>query len=268
MNRKMRFFAILLCFITAMTLCTFPVTVSAEEAGAETAEFVETDTAVSDNPDNPADSITGMPDSGTEAPASEIPETSQENVENASTYNTVFTRIWEFVTTYSGETLSVVGSAILLILNLILKHTSSKTSKDTKTTLEAIKNEVGETLGGQNSVVSVVNNMIDSYNSLSQNYSAMKESYDRYGAMEGERNRVVGAALATNAAILEILTTVYVNSKNLPQGVKDLVNLKYANCLKTLEDDEQLRAVVEAVRDNIGTAKSTGIKTEDMGDNL
>ena len=82
----------------------------------------------------------------------------------------------------------------------------------------------------------------------------MKESYDQHGALEGERNRVVGAVLATNSAILEILTTVYVNSKNLPQGVKDLVNLKYANCLKTLEDDKQLMAIVEAVRNNIGSA--------------
>ena len=82
----------------------------------------------------------------------------------------------------------------------------------------------------------------------------MKEAYVQYGAMEGERNRVVGAVFATNAAILEILTTVYVNSKNLPQGVKDLVNLKYANCLKTLEDDKQLIAIVEAVRNNLGNA--------------
>jgi hypothetical protein len=64
---------------------------------------------------------------------------------------------------------------------------------------------------------------------------------------------VVGAVLATNTAILEILTMVYTNSKNLPQGVKDLVNLKYANCLKTLDDDEKVKAIVTAVRENIGT---------------
>ena len=106
--------------------------------------------------------------------------------------------------------------------------------------------------------------MIDGYNDMSQKYDAMKESYDQYGATEGERNRVVGAVFATNAAILEILTTVYVNSKNLPQGVKDLVNLKYANCLKTLQDDKQLIAIVEAVRNNLGNAtESTETKTED-----
>ena len=153
-----------------------------------------------------------------------------------------------------------------MILNLVLKHSSSKMSKETKKALENIKGEVEETLGGQTSVVKVVNDMIDGYNGLSNNYKDMKEAYDQYGAMEGERNRVVGAVLATNAAILEILTTVYVNSKNLPQGVKDLVNLKYANCLKTLEDDKQLMAIVEAVRNNIGSATGD-TETETNTDN-
>lgn len=252
---KKRFFAILLCLIAVMTLCVFPMTVSAEEASAETSETVETETPTVDEP------VVETPAPEPETPLPEAPEASEGG---ESTYHTLFTRIWEFVSTYSGETLSAVGSVILLILNLILKHSSSKMSKETKKTLENIKGEVEETLGGQNSVVVVANKMIDGYNDMSQKYDAMKESYDQYGATEGERNRVVGAVFATNAAILEILTTVYVNSKNLPQGVKDLVNLKYANCLKTLEDDKQLIAIVEAVRNNLGNAtESTETKTED-----
>ena len=241
---KKRFFAMLLCIIAVMTLCVFPVTVSAEEVSAETSETVETETPTVDEP------VVETPAPEPETPLPEAPEDSG----GESTYHTLFTRVWEFVSTYSGETLSVIGTIVLLILNFILKFSSSKMSKETKEKLEKIKGEVEETLGGQTSVVEVVNNMIDGYNGLSKNYSDMKESYDQYGALEGERNRVVGAVLATNSAILEILTTVYVNSKNLPQGVKDLVNLKYANCLKTLEDDKQLMAIVEAVRNNIGSA--------------
>jgi hypothetical protein len=109
--------------------------------------------------------------------------------------------------------------------------------------------------------VGVVNEMVDGYN-------ALKQSYDKYGETEDDRNRVVGALVAQNTAILEILTTVYANSKNLPQGVKDLVNLKYANCLKSLDDDEQLKAIITAVRENIGTSMTVepteekGTKTE------
>lgn len=249
---KKRFFAMLLCIIAVMTLCVFPVTVSAEEVSAETSETVETEAPTVYEP------VVETPDPEPETPLPEDPE----EPEGESAYHTVFTRVWEFVTTYSGESLSVVGSVMLLILNLILKRSSSKMSKETNKTLKNIKCEVEETLGGQNSVVSVANKMIDGYNDMSRKYDAMKESYDQYGATEDERNRVVGAVFATNAAILEILTTVYVNSKNLPQGVKDLVNLKYANCLKTLEDDKQLIAIVEAVRNNLGNATESTSTTK------
>lgn len=236
---KKRIFAILLCLIVVMTLCVVPMTVSAEEFGSETAG------PVADHP-----TVEEL------APAPETPVfISSEGVgEGENSHNTIFTRVWEFVRTYSNETITFVGSLILLILNLVLRRANSKMSKETKEALEIIKGGVGETLGGQNSVVDVTNKMIDGYNGLSQRYDAMKESYDLYGATEDERNRIVGAVFASNMAVLEILSTVYVNSKNLPQGVKDLVNLKYANCLKALGDDKQLRAIVEAVRNNIGAA--------------
>lgn len=230
---KKRILAMLLCIIAVMTLCVFSVTVSAEETGALDTSPIGTE--------SPIVEVTAS-----DAPVTDTPN-SPEKVNN-----TLFSRIWEFVTAYSGETLSVLGSAVLLILTLALKHSTTKAARETRKTLDSIKTEVGETLGGQDSVVNVVNKMIDGYNGLSEKYGAMKESYELYGATEGERNRVVGAVLATNTAILDILSTVYVNSKNLPQGVKDLVNLKYANCLKTLEDDKRLMAIVAAVRDNLG----------------
>ena len=86
--------------------------------------------------------------------------------------------------------------------------------------------------------------MVDSYND-------MKTSYDEYGKLENNRNKLVGVLVAQTSAILEMLVTVYPNSKNLPQGVKDRINLTYANCLKMIGDDEQLLAVVKAVRKSI-----------------
>ena len=219
---KKRLFAILLCLIAIMTLCVFPVTASAESA---------------------------------------VDEIASENGEIDNSSHTLFTRMWEFFSAYSSETISVMGSAVLLVFNFVLKRSNSKASKDTDKSLHFIKEEISATHGSQNAVVSVVNNMIDGYNSLSQKYDAMNESYELYGATEDERNRIVGAVFATNTAILEILTTVYVNSKNLPQGVKDIVNLKYANCLKALDDDTQLRAIVEAVRNNIGKATESSEDT-------
>jgi hypothetical protein len=234
-------------------LFTFPVTVCAEDVLSEPVETVQTESTVDD-------------ESSVEDPASEpeppVPDATEGVVEEESVAPTVFTRVWEFVENNTQETLSIVGTVSLLIMNLILKHSGTKTSKETKIALENITGDVGMTLGGQQSVVEVVNRLIDGYNELSKRYDALKESYDKYGMTEDERNRVSGAVLATNTAILEILTTVYTNNRNLPQGVKDLVNLKYANCLKSLEDDERLIAIVEAVRTNIGETAESAKKDE------
>lgn len=148
---------------------------------------------------------------------------------------------------------TAIGSAALFILNFLLKNSSKKSADATKRSLSDISDVVSGTNNGQAAVIGVINNLVDGYNELKLNYDEMKNSYDTYGAAEAERNRVVGAVFATNTAILEILTTVYANNRNLPQGVKDLVNLQYANCLKTLENDEQLKAIAASVRENIGS---------------
>lgn len=148
---------------------------------------------------------------------------------------------------------TAIGSAALFVLNFLLKNSSKKSADATKRSLSDISDVVSGTNNGQTAVVGAINNLIAGYNELKLNYDEMKNSYDTYGAAEAERNRVVGAVFATNTAILEILTTVYANNRNLPQGVKDLVNLQYANCLKTLENDEQLKAIAASVRENIGS---------------
>ena len=148
---------------------------------------------------------------------------------------TIFTRLKEYAVTYKTEILGAAGDVALLVLAVILKKRVASVKGDTSLTGDS-----------QKSVVNAVNGMIDGYN-------ALRESYDKYGLTEDDRNRVVGALVAQNTAILEILTTITVNNKNTPQGVKDIAMLKYANCLKTLEDDEQLKAIVTSVRESIGT---------------
>jgi hypothetical protein len=225
---KKRFFSMVLCIIAAMTLCVFPLTVGAEDLGTVRTELTELSAADEPTPDP--------------EPSPTVPAAPEGSDGGDSTYHTLFSRVWEFVSTYPEESVSILGTLVLVVFNIVLKVSGSKTSKDTK----RIKESVESSLETQTSMVNVFNQMIDGYN-------AMDKSYKSYGLTEDNRNRIVGAVFATNTAILEILTTVYANSKNLPQGVKDLVNLKYANCLKTLEDDEKLCAIVQAVRNNIGT---------------
>lgn len=145
------------------------------------------------------------------------------------------TRVVEYAKQNKEALLGLLGDGAILVLALLIKKKSAKIKQGTDVTNAA-----------QGAMVSAVNGMIDGYN-------AMKASYDQYGVTEADRNRVVGALVAQNTAMLEILMTAYGNSKNLPQGVKDLIYLKYANCMKQLGDDEQILAIVEAVKQNINS---------------
>ena len=168
---------------------------------------------------------------------------------------TLLTRLWEYAEENSEKILGILGDVAVAALVIYGKVRSDKKSKKLSLQLADVNSDVSTTLRGQGAVVDVVNTMVESHNTLTAEYKIFKDVLERYGATEYERNRVVGALVAQTTAILEILTTVYANSKNLPQGVKDLVNLKYAKCLKSLENDEQLKNLIDAVRNNIGTEK-------------
>lgn len=179
-----------------------------------------------------------------EADEEVVESTTAESTE--SEYHTLFTRLWEYCMTYKTEIVGVAGDIAIFVLALFIKLRNDKRTANIAQGIISIKGDTTDTTKAQTSVVGVVNEMVDGYN-------ALKQSYDKYGETEDDRNRVVGTLVAQNAAMLEILTTITVNNKNLPQGIKDIVMLKYANCLKALDDDEKLKAVVTSVRESIGT---------------
>lgn len=243
---KKRSFATLACALALTLFCIFPVSATSIE-NINTEKSIENVAPV------------------TEAVKPEVNPSVEDNDGKftfTEKYNTLFTRIWEYVNANSTKIIGIAGDAAIFILAVFFNTKNNRKAKTLAGDLMQTKSDTYQILNGQGSVVEAVNGMIDAYNNLSEEYQKLKKSYDEYGATEGDRNRVVGALVAQNTAILEILTTVYVNSKNLPQGVKDLVNLKYANCLKSLEDDEQLKAIVEAVRNKIGTNMITEEEAE------
>jgi hypothetical protein len=166
-------------------------------------------------------------------------------------YNTFFTRIWEFVENNSTAVISAAGSGLVLVANAIMKAANSKSAKQVSEQLVSLMKDTG-------SVVDVINQMIVGYNSmkdsnehLEHGYADMKAAYEANALKEDDRNRLIGAVMVQNTAILEMFASIYVHNKNLPQGVRDLVILKYANTLKALDDDAMLCSIVEAVREKI-----------------
>lgn len=167
------------------------------------------------------------------------------------TYQTIFTRIWEFVEANKTEVVSAAGSGLIIIVNAIIKSANSKGTKEVKELLHVIKGDASGTANAQSSVINAVNNLISGYNGLQSGYDEMRTAYEAYQSVEDDRNRLIGAVMVQNTALLEILSSVYVHNKNLPQGVKDLVVLKYANAQKALGDDAILKAIVDSVREKI-----------------
>lgn len=170
---------------------------------------------------------------------------------------TVFSRIWEFALDNKETLASVAGFAAVFIASIVEASKTSKKSKEISDDVKVVLNGTSTVANSQGGVIGAVNELIGSYNSL-------KETYDSYEGAEDDRNKLVGVLVMQTTAILEILTAVYANSKNLPQGVKDIVNLKYARLLKGLESDETLRACVEMVRKGIlGGGEEDGVAEED-----
>ena len=159
---------------------------------------------------------------------------------------TIFGKALEFATMHKVGIANILQSTLVVLATAFLRSKINTIQLDTTATAT----EAGKIGSSQDAVAKAVNALIDSNSDLS-------EKYTDYGNLENDRNKVSGAVLLTNTAILEILTTVYSNSKNLPQGVKDLVNLKYANCLTALQNDDQLSSLVKLVRGAIGDMMTT-----------
>ena len=175
--------------------------------------------------------------------------------ESDFSWQTLFSRVWEFAVENKTEVLGAAGNALLFCMTLLMKRSNGIQMQDIKSDLKIVKADAGGTASSQVSVVSAMNGLIGGYNQ-------MYESYEKYGQTEEDRNKLIGAVMVQNTTILEILSTVYVNSKNMPQGVKDLVNLKYANCLKAIGDDETLLAIVSAVREKVSASSESDTENE------
>lgn len=229
---------ILACVIT-VAFCAAPVPCSAQEAAdVET----ETDGLIADE----------TAESGEDTPK----DADEKAGEPVFAQNTVFTRIWEYCITNKTEVLGLAGDAVIFLLAIFVKLRNDRKTKMVASDLAIVKGDAAVTASSQSSVVRAVNSMIDGYNE-------MRTSYELYGNTEADRNRLVGAVMVQNTAILDMLQTVYANSKNLPQGVKDVIMIKYANTLKALDSDEILSAVVDSVHEKVSAGAAISEISED-----
>lgn len=161
---------------------------------------------------------------------------------------------------------SKIGIAALIIFETAGAIVTKLRSKSLKNELKKLMKNTKGVFDSQSGVVEVINKLIDGYNALNSKYTAAQES-------EAEREKVFAAVFLQNIAILDILDTVFVNLKNLPQGTKDIVNVRYAKCLSLIDDDEKLAECASYIRKfltegevkaNVEDNTEEGINTEEV----
>lgn len=230
-------------FCVILALC-FVMSVSAEAVATE-------DTTVEDV--SGSDNVPTVDDSTSQGSGNAITEETVKETGEAI-YNTIFTRIFEFFEINKETIIMVFGFAGTIFITIRDIRRKIRVDNDSGATQQKILSDIGGMINSQNGVVDVVNGLTNSYDEMRRKYTA-------YEDVEDDRNKLVGAVLVQNAAILDILSSVYVNA-NLPQGVKDIVQLKYAHCQTALNNDDQLRACVNAVHAALD-AKENNADTEE-----
>lgn len=151
----------------------------------------------------------------------QIPTEETDETEETAVPETFFTRLESWFNDSFLEFLSTVnfGSILACIVVAITEKKGNK--KNTTLTLE----KLGLNTESNGEVVKTVNALIENYNATIEKLNEMESKNEK-------RDMICGELETFTKAILEILTTVYANNKNIPQAVKDLVSLKYVNALK------------------------------------
>jgi hypothetical protein len=230
-------FGLIVCAMLVLPCFAEESTESAETEPVETTETVPFDTEEEPAETEEIPEVEEPDQSGQEADE-ELAET-DDGIEHD-----IFSRALEFATEYKEMLSEFVCSAALMFFAALVDYRNKKRNDDLSGDLKVVKGDAAGTVQAHGSMINAVNSMITGYN-------GMRESYEKYESVEDDRNKLIGAMMVQNTALLEILTTVYVNNKNLPQGVKDMVTLRYCNSQKLLGDDQALRAIVEAVREKV-----------------
>lgn len=181
----------------------------------------------------------------------------------------VFTRIYEFVTTNKTDIFSITGSIALLVFGFITKKGSVANVANVKSMIASVQSENSDINKVQNAIVNALNQMIEGYDNINNICTSMFEKYkeifdvfleiresngelsedlkksyrelaEQLNAANSTIKNLLEKEMTQNSNIMQVLTSVYTNSKALPQGVKDLVQLKYSDNLKLIAEEKEI----------------------------
>ena len=230
----------LLIAIFAAVLCI--VTVGAEEIPADPEE--DQASVVEDIPIVDVGAV-----SEDSAPASS-------GTESDGVISRAVNNVTEFIEWHKDRIIMIAGFVATLYFTIMSKRGQKKDNEKNSVGLSNVQSGIVELENVMNKIIDGFNDIAQKYEDLSAAYDAMKEKYTEYEGVEDDRNKITSAVMLECSAILDIMVSVYSNSSHLPQGEKDLIMYKFSKCLSALDNDEKLRACIDAVRSVISAERS------------
>ena len=194
----------------------------------------------------------------------ETPEAEEPEAEESAN---VFTRIYEFWIAHEAEIITAASSIVLIVLNVL-------TGKSNK----VLNSAQNDTIGG-------VNQLIDAYDGLKDKFAKVTEAFNelkgdsetlfkevsavmtevtktikdlkqtdtelaaKLNAADSTIQQLIEKEIQQNNALMDVLSSVYVNANGIPQGVKDIVTLKRAENIRIAEEAHEIAHINEVESD-------------------
>lgn len=162
-------------------------------------------------------------------------------------YRTILSNLGEWFYANKEFIASIGSGALMLFCYLIATF---KNKNIFLVLSDALRKVHGKTEGVYTSQEGLVNGM----NALVDGYNAMKADFEKLKETDAERTKMTASVLVEVTTLLEMMQTAYANNRNVPQSFKDIINARYAHCMKLVDSDEDLHACVVAVKHSLEEA--------------
>lgn len=164
--------------------------------------------------------------------------------EETESNETIFTRLYEAYLGNKSEVFTVGGSALLFVLGMFFKKSSTASAKQIVDGIARVLAKTDLSDEKQNAIVGGLNEMVDGYNDIKLQSTILKQRVDEFAAdMSKVRDTNVSLEekidhfftvmvslmdkeILQNATVMEVLSSVCANNDDLPKGIKDFVSLK------------------------------------------
>lgn len=223
---KNKRFAMFCALLIALTFCFSTVSFAEEIQAAEDVPIVET--------------------ASEDAPLQEdSPGAENSGASESVIYVDVFNRVWEYVQTYLNEILSALGFLGIAVFGFYQKMKNNSFVLGFKTVLS-----------GQKNVVTSSDSSAQAVKEMAEKQDKLILAYEEHAKNENTVNKVSAALLCEVMSLIEIQYVTVLNNANVPQSIKNLVTSKYARCISVINDDAELKAAYDEMREILGVQKT------------